>query len=46
MSLYSGKLGSPGAVSPYGGVYGQLPQGGGYGTSDLRAVLIYLKPTA
>jgi hypothetical protein len=46
MSLYSGKLGSPGAVSPYGGVYGQLPQGGGYGSGDLQAILIYLKPTA
>lgn len=40
------KQGSPEAVSPYGGAYGQLPQGGGYGTSDLRAILIYLKPTA
>ncbi|MEV0793539.1 hypothetical protein [Kribbella sp. NPDC050459] len=46
MSLYDGKLGSPGAVSPYGGVYTQLPQGGGFGSSDIRAVLVYLKPTA
>ncbi|MGW5192410.1 hypothetical protein ACWEOO_24405 [Kribbella sp. NPDC004138] len=46
MSLYDGKLGSPGAVSPYGGVYTQLPQGGGFGSSDLRAVLVYLKPSA
>jgi hypothetical protein len=46
MSLYNGKPGSPDAVSPYGAVYGQLPQGGGYGSSDLQLVMIYLKPTA
>ncbi|TCC53232.1 hypothetical protein E0H75_05835 [Kribbella capetownensis] len=47
MSLYDGKLVSPDAVSPYGGVYGQLPNGGGgYGSGDLQSVLVYLKPTA
>jgi hypothetical protein len=46
MSLYNGTQSSPAAVSPYGGVYRQLPSGNGYGSGDVQAVLVYLKPTA
>lgn len=46
MSLYDGKPRSPEAVSPYGGIYGQLPQGNSVGSTDLQSVTIYLKPTA
>jgi hypothetical protein len=46
MSLYNGTPSSPSAVSPYGGVYRQQPTGSGYGSGDLQAVLVYLKPTA
>ncbi|MGW6201414.1 hypothetical protein ACWF0M_35070 [Kribbella sp. NPDC055110] len=46
MSLYNGTPSSPAAVSPYGGVYRQQPKGSGYGSDDLQAVLVYLKPTA
>jgi hypothetical protein len=46
MSLYNGTQSSPAAVSPYGGVYRQLPTGNGYGSDELQAVVVYLKPTA
>ncbi len=46
MSLYNGTQSSPAAVSPNGGVYRQLPSGNSYGSGQLQAVLVYLKPTA
>jgi hypothetical protein len=46
MSQYNGTPESPGAVSPYGGVYTQLPTGGYGSTLDLETVCVYLKPTA
>lgn len=46
MSLYNGTQMSPDAVSPYGGVFGQLPKGSGYGSNDVQLVSIVMKPTA
>ena len=46
MSLFNGKPESPDAVSPYGGIYGQLPQGNSVGSTDLQSVTVFLKPTA
>ncbi|TDW81098.1 hypothetical protein EV647_7740 [Kribbella sp. VKM Ac-2566] len=46
MGLFDGKMLSPSAVSPYGGVYGQLPNGDGMSTVELESVFIFLKPTA
>ncbi|WP_128429901.1 hypothetical protein [Streptomyces cyaneus] len=43
MSLYSGTLKSPTAVTKYGGAYLQAPSGSNY---DLQSVLIALAPTA
>jgi hypothetical protein len=43
LGLFNGRLESPTAVSPYGGVYRQEPTGDDY---DLESVGIYLKPTA
>ncbi|WP_329004280.1 PQQ-binding-like beta-propeller repeat protein [Kribbella sp. NBC_00709] len=44
LSLYSGKPESPVAVSPFGGVYRQLPTGND--STDLESVCIFLKATA
>ncbi|GAA2818949.1 hypothetical protein [Kribbella solani] len=44
LGLFNGKSESPEAVSPYGGIYGQLPSNSSYGEYELIA--IYLKPTA
>ncbi|RZT12847.1 hypothetical protein EV649_7216 [Kribbella sp. VKM Ac-2569] len=46
MGLFDGKVLSPSAVSPYGGVYGQLPSGDGMSSVELESVFIFLKPTA
>jgi hypothetical protein len=46
MSQYNGTQESPAAVSPYGGVYRQLPTGGYGSTMDLETVCVYLKATA
>lgn len=46
MSLYNGTQVSPDAVSPYGGVFGQLPKGSGSGSTDIQLVSIVMKPTA
>jgi hypothetical protein len=44
LSLYNGKQESPVAVSPYGGVYRQLPTGND--SMDLESVCIFVKATA
>ncbi|WP_350280256.1 hypothetical protein [Kribbella sp. HUAS MG21] len=47
MGLFDGKARSPEAVSPYGGVYKQLPTGTDYGsTVKVDSICIFLKPTA
>ncbi|MEU4190282.1 hypothetical protein AB0E69_00130 [Kribbella sp. NPDC026611] len=43
LSLFNGRLESPSAVSPYGGIYRQEPNGDDY---DTESVGIFLKPTA
>ncbi|TDW17820.1 hypothetical protein [Kribbella kalugense] len=46
LSDYNGTQESPAAVSPYGGVYRQLPTGG-YGSSmDIETICVYLQPAA
>ncbi|MEV4265040.1 hypothetical protein [Kribbella sp. NPDC049584] len=44
LTLYNGKQESPVAVSPFGGVYRQLPTGND--SSDLESVCIFVKATA
>ncbi|MEU8222208.1 hypothetical protein [Kribbella sp. NPDC048915] len=46
MSLYNGTQLSPSGVSPYGGVFGQVPKGSGFGSNDIQLVSIVMKPTA
>ncbi|TCC43191.1 hypothetical protein [Kribbella sindirgiensis] len=46
LGLFDGKMRSPQAVSPYGGVYRQLPTGDNYGSPRVESVCIFLKPTA
>ncbi|HEY3560021.1 MAG TPA: hypothetical protein VGL05_21280 [Kribbella sp.] len=45
MSQFNGTPVSPEAVSPYGGVYTQLPTGAG-SSLEIETVAVYLKPTA
>lgn len=45
LSLFDGRVGSPEAVSPAGGVYRQEPSGNDP-SSDLESVCVYLKPSA
>ncbi|HWD83418.1 MAG TPA: hypothetical protein VG497_31180 [Kribbella sp.] len=46
LGLWDGNLGSPESVSPYGGVYKQLPHGDYSVTSELDSVCIFVKATA